>query len=34
MNNNAYDNGINGLVVYKTTITNVTVNVKNNPGNL
>ena len=31
MNNNvAYDNGINGLVVHKTTHENVTVNVKNN----
>ena len=31
MNNNiAFDNGINGLVVHKTTHENVTVNVKNN----
>ena len=31
MNNNiAFDNGINGLVVHKTTHPDVTVNVKNN----
>ena len=29
-NNIAYDNGINGLTVHKTTHPNVTVNVKNN----
>lgn len=29
-NNKAYDNGINGVVVHKTTHENVTVEVKNN----
>ena len=31
MNNNiSFDNGINGLVVHKTTHANVTVNIQNN----
>ena len=30
MYNTAYDNGINGLVVHKTTNENVTINVKGN----